>query len=236
MNTISNELLAELSEAIDLLEDDDEVRSILITGEGDRAFSAGADVQSMASGADPLQGQELSREGQQTFGKLEACDLPVVAGIDGYCLGGGMELATCADLRVASERSEFGQPELDLGLLPGWGGTQRLKHIVGEGRAKEIILTADRFEAATMADYGFVNDVVDNDNLLEEALELASDLAGGPPIAQKFTKRAMLAGRDDTDAGLEYEASAFGHLMGTEDLMEGMTAFMGDGEPEFEGK
>ncbi|NGM67448.1 3-hydroxyacyl-CoA dehydrogenase [Natronolimnobius sp. AArcel1] len=236
MNTISNELLAELSEAIDLLEEDDEVRSILLTGEGDRAFSAGADVQSMASGADPIQGQELSREGQQTFGKLEACDLPVVAGIDGYCLGGGMELATCADLRVASERSEFGQPELDLGLLPGWGGTQRLKHIVGEGRAKEIILTAERFEAETMADYGFVNDVVDNDDLLDAALELATDLAGGPPIAQKFTKRAMLAGRDDTDAGLEYEASAFGHLMGTEDLMEGMTAFMGDGEPEFEGK
>ncbi|AEH37211.1 3-hydroxyacyl-CoA dehydrogenase/enoyl-CoA hydratase family protein [Halopiger xanaduensis] len=236
MNTISNELLAELSEAIDLLEDDDEVRAILLTGEGDRAFSAGADVQSMAAGADPLDAQELSRTGQQTFGKLEACDVPVVAGVDGYCLGGGMELATCADLRVASERSEFGQPELNLGLLPGWGGTQRLKHIVGEGRAKEIILTAERFDAETMAEYGFVNDVVENDALEAEALELASDLAGGPPIAQQFTKRAMLTGRDDTEAGLEYEASAFGHLMATDDLMEGITAFMGDGEPEFEGK
>ncbi|RKD97812.1 3-hydroxyacyl-CoA dehydrogenase/enoyl-CoA hydratase family protein [Halopiger aswanensis] len=236
MNTISNELLGELSEAIDHLSDDDEVRAILLTGAGDRAFSAGADVQSMAAGADPLEAQELSRTGQRTFGKLEACDVPVVAGIDGYCLGGGMELATCADLRVASERSEFGQPELNLGLLPGWGGTQRLKHIVGEGRAKEIILTAERFDAETMAEYGFVNDVVDNDSLEEAALELASDLAGGPPIAQKFTKRAMLTGRDDTEAGLEYEASAFGHLMATDDLMEGITAFMGDEEPEFEGQ
>ncbi len=237
MNTISDELLAELSTAIDRLEDDDEVRAILVTGEGEKAFSAGADVQSMAgSGADPIEGQELSRAGQQTFGKLEACDLPVVAGIDGYCLGGGMELATCADLRVASERSEFGQPELNLGLIPGWGGTQRLANVIGEGRAKEIILTAERYDAETMEDYGFVNDVVENAELEDRALELAADLAGGPPIALKFTKRAMLAGRDDTDAGLEYEASAFGHLMATDDLMEGITAFMGDGEPNFEGK
>ncbi|AFZ71725.1 3-hydroxyacyl-CoA dehydrogenase/enoyl-CoA hydratase family protein [Natronobacterium gregoryi] len=237
MNTISDDVLAELSTAVDLLEDDDEVRAILVTGEGDKAFSAGADVQSMAgSGADPIEGQELSRAGQQAFGELESCEMPVVAGIDGYCLGGGMELATCADMRVASERSEFGQPELDLGLIPGWGGTQRLKHIVGEGRAKEIILTAERYDAETMEAYGFVNEVVDNDDLEDRALEVATDLAGGPPIAQKFTKRAFLAGRDDTDAGLEYEASAFGHLMATDDLMEGITAFMGDGDPEFEGK
>ncbi|MEY7847623.1 3-hydroxyacyl-CoA dehydrogenase NAD-binding domain-containing protein [Natrarchaeobius sp. A-rgal3] len=237
MNTISGELLEELSAAISTLEADDEVRAIALTGEGGKAFSAGADVQSMAgSGADPIEGQELSRKGQSTFGELEACDLPVVAGIDGYCLGGGMELATCADLRVASERSEFGQPELDLGLIPGWGGTQRLSRIVGEGRAKEIILTADRYDAETMEQYDFVNEIVDNDDLEARTLALASDLASGPPIAQKFTKRAMLAGRDDVNAGLEYEASAFGHLMATDDLMEGITAFMGDHEPEFEGK
>jgi len=237
MNTISSELLEELSEAIDLLEADDEVRAILLTGEGEKAFSAGADVQSMAAGgADPLGAVDLSKQGQDTFGKLESCDLPVVAGIDGYCLGGGMELATCADIRIASERSELGQPELNLGLIPGWGGTQRLSHIVGEGRAKEIILTADRYDAETMADYGFVNDVVPNDDLLDEALELTEQLAGGPPIAQRFTKTAMLAGRDDTDAGLELEASAFGHLMATDDLMTGITAFMSGEDPEFEGK
>ncbi|GGN89158.1 MULTISPECIES: 3-hydroxyacyl-CoA dehydrogenase/enoyl-CoA hydratase family protein [Haloarcula] len=236
MNTVSPDLMDELSEAIDLLEDDDEVRSILVTGAGEKAFSAGADVQSMASNATPLEAVELSKQGQETFGKLEQCSMPVVAGIDGYALGGGMELATCADLRVASERSELGQPEHNLGLLPGWGGTVRLANIVGEGRAKEIIFTAERYDAAEMADYGFVNEVVENDELDDRAFELARDLAAGPPVAQKFTKRAMHAGRDDKDAGLEVESQAFGHLIGTEDVMEGITAFMGDGDPEFEGK
>ncbi|RLM63777.1 3-hydroxyacyl-CoA dehydrogenase [Halorubrum sp. Atlit-8R] len=237
MNTISGEVLDELADAVDQLDDDDEVRAILLSGAGDRAFSAGADVQSMAAGgADPIHAVELSRQGQQTFGKLESSDKPVIAAIDGYCLGGGMELATAADMRIASERSELGQPELDLGLLPGWGGTQRLARIVGEGRAKEIILTADRYDAETMADYDFVNEVVPDDELDERARELAEQLAGGPPIAQKYTKRAIHAGRTDNEAGLEVEAMGFGHVMNTDDLMEGITAFMGDGEPEFEGK
>ena len=237
MNTISGELLDEFADAIDRLDTDDEVRAILLSGAGDRAFSAGADVQSMAGGGgNPLEAIEISRHGQQTFGKLEDSDKPVIAAIDGYCLGGGMELATAADLRVASKRSEFGQPEHDLGLLPGWGGTQRLSRIVGEGRAKEIIFTADRYEAATLAEYGFVNELVPDDELDERAWKLAEDLAAGPPIAQRYTKRAMHAGRGDDEAGLEVEAQAFGHLMNTEDLMEGMTAFMGDGEPDFKGK
>ncbi len=235
MNTISEGLLDELGDAVDALEADDDVRAILLTGAGEKAFSAGADVTSMAGSADPLDAVELSRKGQQTFGKLEAADVPVVAGIDGYCLGGGMELSMCADLRVASERSELGQPEHNLGLLPGWGGTQRLKHIVGEGRAKEIIFTADRYDAAEMEEYGFVNEVVGNDDLADRAWELARDLAAGPPVAQKYTKRAMLAGRDSTDAGLESEAQAFGQLMNTQDLMEGVAAFTSDRDPEFEG-
>ncbi len=237
MNTISDDLLADLDAAVDALEADDGVRALLLTGAGDRAFSAGADVHSMAAGGgDPLEGTELSRTGQETFGKLEAADMPVLAAIDGYCLGGGMELATCADMRIGSTRSELGQPEHDLGLLPGWGGTQRLKHIVGEGRAKEIIFTAERYDAETMADYGFLNEVHEPDALDERAWELARDLAAGPPVAQRYTKRAMLAGRDDTDAGLAVEAQAFGQLMNTEDLMEGVMAFMGDDDPEFEGK
>jgi enoyl-CoA hydratase/3-hydroxyacyl-CoA dehydrogenase len=237
MNTISDEVLDELAAAIDRLDAADDVRAILLSGAGDRAFSAGADVQSMAAGgADPIHAVELSRRGQETFGKLEASDKPVVAAIDGYCLGGGMELATAADLRVASERSELGQPELNLGLLPGWGGTQRLARIVGEGRAKEIILTAERYDAETMSEYGFVNEVVGNDELDDRAWELAEQLAGGPPIAQRYTKRAIHAGRTDADAGLEVESMGFGHVMNTDDLMEGVTAFMSDEEPEFEGK
>jgi len=229
-------MMDDLAAAIDHLADDDDARAILLEGAGDRAFSAGADVQSMTSNATPLSATKLSRKGQETFGKLESCPMPVLAAIDGYALGGGMELATCADIRIASERSELGQPEHDLGLLPGWGGTQRLKHIVGEGRAKEIIFTADRYDAEEMAAYGFINEVLPNDELDERALELAAELAAGPPVAQELTKKAMLAGRNDTDAGLEVEAQAFGHLIGTDDLMEGVMAFMNDEEPNFQGK
>jgi enoyl-CoA hydratase/3-hydroxyacyl-CoA dehydrogenase len=191
----------------------------------------------MASGyGQPVVAAELSRKGQRTYGKLEESGKPVVAGIDGYCLGGGMELSICADLRVASERSEFGQPEHDLGIMPGWGGSVRLQRIVGMGRAKEIIFTADRYDAETMREYGFVNDVVPNDELEDRAWELARDLAAGPPVAQRYTKRAMHRGWDDLEAGLEAEANAFGLLYATDDLMEGVSAFMGDSEPEFEGK
>lgn len=237
MNTISEQVLDDLDNAIDQLEEDDEVRAILISGEGDRAFSAGADVQSTASGAaNAFSGMELSRKGKETFGRLQSCSMPVVAGIDGYCLGGGMELAMCCDFRVASKRSEIGLPEHSLGLLPGWGGTQRLQRIVGVGRAKEIIFTADRFEPETMYDYGFLNEVVDNDELMDRAMELTAELAAGPPISQALTKKAMLLGWDDREAGLELETQGFGHLLNTDDLMEGVTAFMQDREPEFEGE
>jgi len=236
MNTISRELLAELSRAIDELDADSDVRCLLIEGAGDRAFCAGADVTSMAGDADPLDAVALSRLGQQTFGKLEGCDTPVVAAVDGYCLGGGMELATVADLRIASDRSTFGQPEHNLGLIPGWGGTQRLAALIGESRAKEIIFTAEQYDAKTMAAYGFVTEAVDVAEFEEAALNLAEKLAAGPPIAQMFTKRAMLAGRDSREAGLEIESQAFGHLMNTDDLLEGITAFTNDDEPEFTGR
>jgi enoyl-CoA hydratase/3-hydroxyacyl-CoA dehydrogenase len=236
MNTVNPQMLDDLSDAVDVLEEDDDVRAILITGKGDRAFSAGADVTGMASNADPISAIGLSQKGQSTFGKLEESSMPVVAGIDGFALGGGFEMAMCADIRVASERSEMGTPEHNLGLLPGWGGTQRLVDIVGLGRAKEIVFSAERFDAETMYDYGYVNEVVENEEFEAKAHEWAADLAAGPPIAQQLTKRAMLKGLHDREAGLELESQAFGHLINTDDLMTGITAFMGDEEPEFEGK
>ncbi|WP_435360326.1 3-hydroxyacyl-CoA dehydrogenase NAD-binding domain-containing protein [Haloarchaeobius sp. DFWS5] len=237
MNSISLELIEELDAALDILEDDDEVRGILLSGAGDKAFSAGADFMSIAGGgADPLGAVELSKFGQETFGRLQDTEMPVVAAIDGYCLGGGMELATCADMRIATTRSNFGQPEFKLGLLPGWGGTQRLQRIVGMGRAKEIIFTCDHFDAETMADFGFVNEVVEPGDFEDAAHELAAKLAGGPPIAMRYTKRAMEQGWDDTDAGLEIESMGFGHVVGTDDVHEGINAFFGDDDPEFEGK
>jgi len=159
-----------------------------------------------------------------------------VAGIDGYCLGGGMELATCADLRIASERSEFGQPEHDFGLLPGWGGTQRLPRLVGEARAKEIIFTADRYDPETLREYGYLTEVVDADAFDDRIREFAAELAAGPPIAQAYTKRAIHAGRTDEQAGLAVENQAFGLLATTDDLAEGITAFASDRKPAFEGE
>jgi len=235
MNTITPRILAELEAALDAFDDDDEVRAVLLEGAGDRAFSAGFDAASAAPES-PLDAAELSRDGQEVFGRLEEVGMPVLAAVDGYCLGGGMELATAADMRVASEGSQFGQPEHTLGLMPGWGGTQRLKHVVGEGRAREIIFTArNDYGPETMYDYGFVNEVLGPDEFDDRKWELARDLAAGPPIAQKLTKQAMLAGRDDTDAGLELEASSFGHLFDTDDVWEGLAAFQQDREPEFEG-
>jgi enoyl-CoA hydratase/3-hydroxyacyl-CoA dehydrogenase len=238
MNTITLQLLEEFEAAVDSLHDADDTRAVVVSGAGDRAFSAGANATSIATSDRPLNllGVELSRQGQSIFGSLESLPMPVVAAIDGYTLGGGMELAACADLRVASERSTFGQPEHDLGIMPGWGGTQRLKEIVGEGRAKEIILTADHYDPETMADYGFVNEVVPDDELRGAALDLAAELARGPPLAQEYTKKAFLAGRDDTTAGMEMEAQAFGHLVGSEDFMEGVAKMQSDDHPEFEGR
>ena len=237
LNTMTPTLLDELSTAIDDLDADRDVRCLLLTGAGDRAFSAGADLSALAAdGMTATDGVELARHGQQTCGKLETCDTPVVAAIDGFCLGGGMELATAADLRVATAASTFGQPEHNLGLLPGLGGTQRLPNLIGESRAKEIIFTGDRYTAAEMADNGFLSRVVDADEFESAAMELAEQLAAGPPIAQRYTKRAMRAGRDDTDAGLEIEAHAFGQLLDTADFSDGVNAFSNDEEPEFTGE
>ena len=236
MNSINGTLIDELESGINRLEADDEVRAILVRGAGDRAFSAGADVQGMAAGADPLSITKLSRRGQTVFGLFESSALPVVAAIDGYCLGGGMEFAACADMRIATERSTFGQPEVNLGLHPGWGGTQRLPRIVGEGRAREIILTGRRYDADGIAEYGFLNDVVDAEVFEDSAHDLAAELASKAPIAQGFAKKAMLRGQNDIEAGLEIEAQAFGHHIHTEDLMEGIDAFVSDRDPEFEGK
>jgi enoyl-CoA hydratase/3-hydroxyacyl-CoA dehydrogenase len=236
LNSLDAAFLEEFDDALSEAESDDEARVLLVSGAGDRAFSTGADVQQAAAELDSLGAMELAREGQRVFGRLEASSLVVVAVIDGYCLGGGMELAACADLRIASTRSSFGQPEHRLGLMPGWGGTQRLPHLVGEARAKEIILTAERFDAETMADYGFLMDVVEAEELDERARELATDLASGPPVAHALTKRAILRGRDDTEAGLELEAQSFGHVFGTDDLREGVAAFDADRSPEFTGE
>lgn len=236
LNSVNDTLLEELDEVIDLVEADDEARTLLLTGAGDVAFCGGADIKFLDDGLEPFEAVAFSRKGQRVFGRLATLPMPVVGGVNGFCLGGGMELATCVNLCVASESSEFSQPELNFGILPAWGGTQRLRHLVGERRAREILLTAKRYDAEVMREYGFVNEVVDDENLEERALELAASLAQGPPLAQEAVKNAMLAGRNDIEAGLRAESDAFGLLWTTEDPVEGIDAFHDRRDPEFEGK
>jgi enoyl-CoA hydratase/3-hydroxyacyl-CoA dehydrogenase len=211
LNAITGHLLGELDDALDALERHDETQVVVVSGAGSRAFSVGADLRDTVGDMDAETATELSRRGQETFGKLARLPTPVIASIDGYCLGGGMELATCADLRIASPESTFGQPEQEHGLVPGWGGTQRLQRVVGGGRAREIILTAEQYDADTMSRYGFLNRIAEPP--LEAARELAVSLAEHPAEAQRAAKRALRRGDDET-AGLEFESEAFGRLAG----------------------
>ncbi|MFB6162532.1 MAG: enoyl-CoA hydratase/isomerase family protein [Halococcoides sp.] len=233
MNALTPSMLDALADAIDRLGDDESVRAITITGAGE-TFCAGADVTTLIRDADAGTAMALSRRGQDAFAALETCPTPVVAGIDGVALGGGMELAAAADLRIATPDATFGQPEIDLGVIPCWGGTQRLSHLVGEGRASEIVLTGDRYAAEEMAEYGFLTAVVED---LETALDTWAERIGrGPPLAQAAAKRALLAGRGETTAGLDVETEAFGRLVTTDDAREGVEAFLNDDDPQFEGR
>ncbi|AWB27879.1 enoyl-CoA hydratase/isomerase family protein [Halococcoides cellulosivorans] len=234
LNALNAAMLEDLAAAIDRLGADEAVRAITITGAGDRAFCAGADVEELILDPDAAGARAGARRGQETFDRLEACPTPVIAGIDGVSLGGGMELAAAADLRIATPDARFGQPEIDLGVIPCWGGTQRLQRIVGEGRAREIVLTGDQYAADEMAEMGFLSDVVED---LDAALsDLADRIAAGPPLAQAAAKRAMRAGRDDFEAGLAVEAEAFGTLAASDDARRGVEAFLNDETPGFEGE
>lgn len=236
LNSITPTMLSELGEARMAFEEDDQTYALLITGAGDRAFSTGAEITSTLVDCDNAEAEELARQGQETFGRFLDSDLPVLAAISGYCLGGGMELAMACDLRIAAVDATFGLPERDLGIVPGWGGTQRLAPIIGEGRAREMILTGNQYEATTMEDYGFLTEVVEPAELSVRARELAADLAGGPPLAYSVFKETMQAGRDDREAGLAAEAQALAKTVTSTDFERGLEAFDSDENPEFQGE
>jgi enoyl-CoA hydratase/3-hydroxyacyl-CoA dehydrogenase len=230
MNALNQDLM---DEVVHLLENVDleEVRAVTFEGAGDRAFSAGADITGF-SGIDP---HEV--EVTPVFQTVNDFPRPTLAKIDGFCLGGGHELALACDLRVATEDSEFGFPEINLGLLPGGGGTQRAIRMLTEARAKELIFRGERIDAETAEDWGLINRAVPAEEFDDTVEEFVEDLVGGPPIALRKAKQVMNEGRDqDISAGLQLESQAFGLLLSTDDMMEGATAFMQDREPEFEGQ
>lgn len=235
LNAFNDVLIEELSDILNTAEGDPSIKCVVITGEGDRAFSAGADL-TMMKGT-PVYAEEFARKGQKTFGKVEEMSKPVIAAINGYALGGGLELALACDLRIAAEHAELGNTEIRLGLIPGWGGTQRLVRIVGLARAKEMVMLGNRIKADEALKIGLVHGVVHYEKLKDEVRAIAKKLAEGPPIAMKYVKHAMNFGTQvPLEVGLRLEAALMALSSSTEDLKEGVEAFFSKRKAEFKGK
>ena len=236
LNTFNEVLLEELGDMLNTAENDQSVKCVVIIGDGDRAFSAGADV-SMFQKATPVKAEEFSRGGQKTFGKVEEMSKPVIAAINGYALGGGLELALACDLRVAAEHAELGSTEINLGLIPGWGGTQRLVRIVGLAKAKEMLMLGNRLKSDEALRIGLVHKVVHFEKLKDEVRAIAKKLADGPPVAMKYAKHAANFGAQvPLEVGLRLEAALFALVLSTEDSKEGVEALFAKRKPEFKGK
>lgn len=236
LNAFNDVLMEELADALDTAEKDPSVKCVVITGEGDRAFSAGADV-TMFPKATPVKAEEFSRMGQMVFGKIEEMSKPVIAAINGFALGGGLELALACDFRIAAEHAELGSPEINLGLIPGWGGTQRLVRIVGLAKAKEMVMLGTRVKAEEALKIGLVHKVVHYEKLRDETRDLAKKLSEGPPVALKYAKYALNFGTQvPLEAGLRIESGLMALTFSTEDLKEGIEAFMSRRKAEFKGK
>jgi enoyl-CoA hydratase len=236
LNALSTREIQELDQAVRTLEPDPDVRGIILTGAGTRAFAAGADIAELAQQA-PLEAKARSLAGQAVFRRLEALRKPVVAAVNGLCLGGGCELAMACHLRVASDSAKFGQPEVKLGIGPGYGGTVRLPRLVGRGRALELLLTGETIDAQEAWRIGLVNRVVPADRLLAEAERLLSLILDNGPLAVGLVLEAVDAGSEMSPAQASLlEANHFGMASATQDMREGMLAFLEKRKPRFTGR
>jgi enoyl-CoA hydratase len=240
VNALSAPLLEELEAEIDRLDADDAVRAIVLQGAGERAFVAGADISEFPSLRESaVESQERgSARGIQKLGhRMDAARTPFVAAIHGFCLGGGLELAMCCDIRVASDDAQLGQPEIKLGLIPGGGGTQRLPRLVGTGRAQFLNMTGDFIDAATASDWGLVEKLVPRDELRETALGIARTIASRSPVSIAVLRELARTTRDlPLEEGLRREADGFRRCLESEDGAEGVAAFLEKREPQFTGR
>jgi len=234
LNALNKETIEELHEAFDGLNSDCSVRVIIVTGSGEKAFVAGADIKEFMN-FDEQQGRELAAKGQELlFDFVQNLDTPVIAAINGFALGGGLELALASHIRIASDNAKMGLPEVSLGVIPGYGGTQRLAQIIGKGRAMDMVLSAEMIDAAKALDYGLVTQVVPQEQLMEAAEKKAAKLMKNSPVAQALAIKAINAGYITT--GFETEKDLFGKAFGTQDFKEGTTAFVERRKPDFPGK
>jgi enoyl-CoA hydratase len=237
LNALNAQLLSELSATLTDLESNDDVRCIIITGAGTKAFAAGADIGELNALANGVEGAQKARTGQQITLQIERLKKPVIMAINGFALGGGCELAMAGDIRIASENARFGQPEVNLGLIPGYGGSQRTTRLVGKGMAMFLCLSGDMIDAQIAMQIGLVERVVPQDELLPSAKKLAQTIASKAPLAIEACKRAINGGAHLPIAdALELEALEFGTLVGTADFKEGTSAFLEKRKPEWKAR
>jgi enoyl-CoA hydratase len=235
LNALNATVIAELGDAVTRIETDGAVRGVILTGSGSKAFVAGADISELAAQT-PMQGKARSALGQQVFRRLERCGKPVIAAINGFALGGGCELAMACHIRIAAEHAKFGQPEVKLGIGPGYGGTARLPRLVGKGRALELLLTGGMIDAAEAYRIGLVNRVVPADTLLDESETVLRTILENGPLAIRTCLEVVDAGLDTTlEQALSLEANHFGLLSATDDMREGTKAFLEKRKPVFKG-
>ena len=237
LNALNLSMIRELHTAVAQLESDESVRAIILTGAGDRAFAAGADISELSALDSAQAGERAMRHGQALTRAFERMSKPVIAAVNGFALGGGCELAMSADIRIASEKARFGQPEVNLGLIPGFGGTQRTARLLGRGMAMYLCLSAEMIDAAEAHRVGLVERVVPPDQLIAEAKRIAGVIASKAPLAVAATKRAIDDGISlSIDEGLAIEALRFGSMVGTHDFKEGTKAFLEKRPPAFTGR
>ncbi|WP_201318625.1 enoyl-CoA hydratase/isomerase family protein [Paenibacillus sp. EPM92] len=236
LNAINDAVLDELDQAFTMLERDDQARVVMITGGGDKAFVAGGDIAAMRQ-MSVLEGEKFVYRGQEVLKKIEDSRKVVIAALNGYTLGGGMELALACDIRIASEKAKLGLPEVCIGLYPGWGGTQRLVRLVGKGITKELVFTGERLSAEEAKELGLVNKVVKHEELLPYCRTLADKIIANSPIAVMQAKKAINQGSEiSLDQALVLEAEAWLVNFSTEDRVEGLTSFLEKRKPHYKGK
>ncbi len=235
LNALNKETLGELHAILSDFEKDEQIKVIILTGSGEKAFVAGADISEFAQFSEK-EGEKLAAKGQKkVFDFIENLSTPVIAALNGYALGGGLELAMACHFRVASDNAQMGLPEVSLGVIPGYGGTQRLPQLVGKGRAMEMIMTAGMISAEQALSYGLVNHVVPQEELLSACTRIALKISNNSPVAVSYAIKAVNAGFKNTVNGYEQEIKAFGACFGTDDFTEGTSAFLEKRKANFPG-